>query len=331
MDNNIELLRQLQSGIDSNIFSAAYLQIKVDNRLIFSSGVSEDPSIVVDADSRFDLASLTKIVCTLMSVLKLLSDQQLSLENSLSDIFPELNRSPWQQISVKSLLTHTSGFQPSAHLADIGFKTPFECIETIMPIQEINQSVIYSDLNFIWLGLIVEQVSGKKLSEFAQSNIFDALKMDQTSFSGHSAIPTRYNGLPDDSNARYFKTPVGHAGLFSSIVDLQKFVDFWLTRNFDILPVDIMDQATTIQTGKLINPRGFGWVLQQNDFGFFRDFSSDAYGHTGYTGTSLMIDPLHRTTVILLTNRTICGTDMAFVDFRKQIHHSIWQEYFNNV
>ncbi|MFD1441365.1 serine hydrolase domain-containing protein [Lacticaseibacillus hegangensis] len=314
MRENVE--EMLRMGQQKKIFSQAVLAIKREGKLkLITVGDSQ-----LGQASRFDLASLTKIVGTLMGVLKLLSAAQITLETKLVSIFPELTAPEWAPVTIKHLLTHTSGLISSFKFYHLTNKpTLFEGLARILP--GAQGTVVYSDLNFMWLGLVVEAVSGENLATFLTRRVFRPLGMNDTSFSPESAIPTREKGRPDDHNASYFGVPVGHAGLFSSATDLLKFADYWLNPpSSTVVDASWLAASIKVQTPSGQPPRGLGWVLPGNPESFFDDFGSSAYGHTGYTGTSILVVPQRKLSIVLLTDRTRLGVDQRFPQLRRELH-----------
>ncbi|MFD1392433.1 serine hydrolase domain-containing protein [Lacticaseibacillus jixianensis] len=315
-----EILTLLQTGQHQQLFSQAVLAIQQTGRLT----VRTVGDVQLGMATRFDLASLTKITGTLMGILHLLSTGQLHLETKLTTLFPALTDPAWAPVTIKHLLTHTSGLQSSFKFYRLNERlTVFDSLARVLP--GTQGTVCYSDLNFMWLGLVIQAASGEALAPFLRCEVFAPLQMTNTSFSAEGAVPTRAAGKPDDGNASFFEAPVGHAGLFSSATDLIRFAEYWLAPTAALVSPVWLHASVQVQTPLGQPPRGFGWVLPGNPESFFNDFGPTAFGHTGYTGTSLLIVPAQQLAVVLLTDRTRFGTDQRFPDFRRAFHHQLAQ------
>jgi uncharacterized protein YbbC (DUF1343 family)/CubicO group peptidase (beta-lactamase class C family) len=269
-------------------------------------------------DTIFDLASLTKVIATTTAVMQLFEQGKVRLNDPVAKYLPEFAQNGKEDITVRQLLTHYSGLEP-----DLDLKTPWEGKDTAYkmafaetPAQAPGSSFVYSDINFIMLGALVERVSGQTLDEYTTKHIFAPLKMTHTRFvppaSWRTKIaPTQYDenehmlwGVVHDPTARRMGGVAGHAGLFSTCDDLAKFAQALLNGGDGILSqaaVEKMTQPETPPSSPVL--RGFGWDID-SPFSSNRGdlFPVGSYGHTGFTGTSLWIDPTTQTYVILLTN-----------------------------
>jgi uncharacterized protein YbbC (DUF1343 family)/CubicO group peptidase (beta-lactamase class C family) len=276
-------------------------------------------------DTIFDLASLTKVVCTAPSVLKLVEQGKIRLEDPVALYWPEFGGEGKSHILVRDLLTHYSGLPEglvpnkkngrNGHAADI-----LAQIAAIKPHHAPGSEFLYSDLNFIVLGELVKRVSGKPLDSYCTENIFKPLHLPDTFF--HP--PTRFlpriapievdhgrapRGRVQDSLAAALGGAAGHAGVFSTARDLGRFAEMML-RGGELDGVRVLEPFTVAKMTSPQSPsgkadiRGLGWDLSTN----FSSYQGDlippgSYGHTGYTGTSIWIDPQTQTYVIILTSR----------------------------
>lgn len=319
MDKLTELLQQ---GVDKQIFPCGYLLIRKNEKLIFDQGIGVIPELGFQPNchSRFDMASLTKVVATLPAILLLLEDRKIVLEKSIREYLDEVDTSKIGDITIHELLTHSSGLISSVKFYENEQKNVIKALMTAEGIFTEKKNVIYSDLNFLLLGKIIETVTGMSLDNFCKKYIYDPLKMNDTNFSPKNGIPTRIKNCVDDENARFFSESVGHAGLFSSAYDLDIYLNWWKKK---IKESKIFRVAISAQTTDLSNKRGYGWTLTPNDFSFYEKFSSRTFGHTGYTGTSIMYDLVNEIEVIFLTNRVYYHTDQSFIDLRKTLHNII--------
>lgn len=287
------------------------------------------------ADTLFDLASLTKVVATAPSVMALVEDGGLRLRDRVALHLPGFERHGKETITVEQLLTHVSGLRPDLPLEE-AFRGRDEALRRILDERlesPPGERFIYSDLNFILLGAIVEQVSGQALDAFANERLFAPIGMRETSFrpsadAAARTAPTEactplgwpcggldgvmLRGTVHDPTARRMGGVAGHAGLFSSADDLARFGDLLLARGRTAdgtravlapLTVDRMITASTPRT--LSVRRGLGWDIDSPFSSARGDLFPVArsFGHTGFTGTSIWIDTDTETVVVFLSNR----------------------------
>lgn len=268
-------------------------------------------------DTMFDLASLTKVVATTPSVMRLLQYGQVRLEDSVSRHIPEFGANGKDSVTVRDLLTHYSGLKP-----DLDLKVPWEGRDAAfrMANEETLEAppgsrFVYSDINFIVLGELVQRLSGMTLDKYAEAHIFQPLGMRHTRFLPPSSIKKKIaetlsignhqilRGTVQDPTAERMGGVAGDAGLFSTAGDLALYAQALIDRK-KILSPDIIEKMTTPQQPpNAVEVRGLGWDIDS-------PFSSNrgallpvgSFGHTGYTGTSMWIDPYSNTYIILLTN-----------------------------
>jgi uncharacterized protein YbbC (DUF1343 family)/CubicO group peptidase (beta-lactamase class C family) len=269
-------------------------------------------------DTVFDLASLTKVIATTPAVMQLVEQGKIRLNDSVAKYLPEFAQNGKEDVTIRQLLTHYSGLDP-----DLDLKTTWEGKETAysmafadQPADPPGSRFSYSDINFIVLGALVERVSGDTLDQYCARHIFIPLKMTHTRFVPPAAwrakiAPTQYDehehmlrGIVHDPTARRMGGVAGHAGLFSTADDLAKFAQALLNGGGGILsPLSVEKMTRPEQPPSSPVLRGFGWDIDS-------PFSSNrgdllpvgSYGHTGFTGTSMWIDPTTQTYIILLTN-----------------------------
>jgi|HubBroStandDraft_4_1064222.scaffolds.fasta_scaffold02123_2 uncharacterized protein YbbC (DUF1343 family)/CubicO group peptidase (beta-lactamase class C family) len=310
-----------QAIADGNIPGAVLIvghNGKVVYRKAYGSRALEPKREPMTLDTVFDLASLTKVIATTTAVMQLVEQGKVRLNDPVAKYLPDFAQNGKDDVTVRQLLTHYSGLAP-----DIDLKTPWEGKDTAyrMSFAETLQNppgsaFVYSDTNFIVLGALVEKVSGETLDQYATRHIFAPLKMLHTRFIPPPAwkpkiAPTEYDenehmlrGVVHDPRARRMGGVAGHAGLFSTADDLSKFAQALLNGGGGILSPLAVEKMTTPETppaAPLL--RGFGWDIDS-------PFSSNrgdllpvgSFGHTGWTGTSMWIDPTTQTYIILLTN-----------------------------
>ena len=273
-------------------------------------------------DTIFDVASLTKVVACTPAVMLLVERGQLKLEATVQTYIPEFTGDGREAVTVRELLIHTSGLP-----GDIETKTDWHgqpeavrkaCATKLQ--SKPGTAFKYSDINFFLLGEIVQRVSRTPLEIFVQREIFAPLKMNDTGFLPPKEklpriAPTEvvagkpWHGVVHDPTARHMGGVAGHAGLFTTTPDLARYASMLLhlgeldgVRVFKPTTVKLM---TSVQTQPdMAARRGFGWDIDTTFSGPRGDiFPVGSYGHTGWTGGSLWLDPVSRTFVIFLSNR----------------------------
>ncbi|HEY3382773.1 MAG TPA: exo-beta-N-acetylmuramidase NamZ domain-containing protein [Vicinamibacterales bacterium] len=282
-------------------------------------------------DTVFDLASLTKVVATTTSIMMLVEDGRLRLSDRVAAYIPGFERYGKADITIRHLLTHVSGLRPDLDMSmefasyDEAIARAIEEVPTASP----GRRFAYSDINFFLLGEVVHRVSGQSLDQFARTRIFEPLGMRDTMFKPPAALAPRIaptercsqygwpcdqpggvilRGVVHDPTARRMLGVAGHAGLFSTAADLAIFCQtlinggrFGATQVLSPLTVARMTSPIVLPGDQF---RGLGWDMDS-------PYSSNrgellppgSYGHTGFTGTSLWIDPTSGTWVIFLSNR----------------------------
>jgi uncharacterized protein YbbC (DUF1343 family)/CubicO group peptidase (beta-lactamase class C family) len=266
----------------------------------------------------FDLASLTKVIATTPAVMQLMEQGKVWLNDPVAKYLPEFAANGKEDITVRQLLTHYSGLAPDLDLKVLwaGKNVAYQMALGEAPQDPPGSKFLYSDLNFIALGALVERVSGESLDGYCERHIFTPLRMTRTRFVPPAALratiaPTQYDennrmlrGLVHDPTARRMGGIAGHAGLFGTADDLAKFAQALLSGGGGILSAAAVRKMTEPeQPASASVLRGFGWDIDSR-------FSSPrgdllpvgSYGHTGFTGTSIWIDPTTQTYIILLTN-----------------------------
>ncbi len=273
-------------------------------------------------DTIFDIASLTKVVATTTAVMQLVEQGRLRLEDPVARYWPEFGTGGKADITVRELLTHYSGLRPDLDpgRGGSGYDMAIRLITGERPVAPPGTRFIYSDINFEALGELVRRVSGEPLDAYCEENIFNPLGMKSTAFNPPRSwrdriAPTErrggimLRGEVQDPTACKMGGVAGHAGLFSSADDLALFARMLLNRGAlegrRILSPLSVEKMTSPQSppGKTAL-RGLGWDID-SPFSSSRGelYPVGSYGHTGFTGTSLWIDPASGTFIIILTNR----------------------------
>ncbi|MBL8211471.1 MAG: DUF1343 domain-containing protein [Bryobacterales bacterium] len=273
-------------------------------------------------DTIFDAASLTKVIATTSSVMKLFEQGKIRLADKVTVYLPGFQGGK-SDITVRQLLTHFSGLRPDLDLAPAwsGYDLGIRKALVDRPVAAPGERFIYSDINFILLGEIVHRVSGKPLDQFAKENIFEPLGMKDTTYRppaewAKRIAPTEHykgmtgplRGVVHDETTRFMGGLAGHAGLFTTAEDLARFAEMILNggefRGKRILSPLTIRKFTEPQTPpEQTILRGLGWDID-SPFAANRGelFPLGSFGHTGFTGTSIWMDPVSKTAVILLTN-----------------------------
>src|SRR5205085_889375 len=268
-------------------------------------------------DTIFDMASLTKLIATTTCVMQLIGEGKIKPNDAVAHYLAEFAQNGKQDITVRQLLTHYSGLAPDLNLDTpwTGKPTAYGMAFLEPPQLPPGAHFVYSDINFIVLGALVEKVSSMTLENYAATNVFEPLHMIHTRFLPPASwrpriAPTEYDehqimlrGVVHDPSARRMGGVAGHAGLFSTADDLAKFAQALLGGSKVLSPLAVEKMSTPQQPPNATSLRGFGWDID-SPFSTNRGdlLPVGSFGHTGFTGTSLWIDPVTKTYIILLTN-----------------------------
>ena len=311
----------VQDAIRDGQTPGAVLLVWHDGQVVYRQAFGErsiEPRRApMTTDTIFDIASLTKVVATTIAVMQLEEQGKIRINDPVAKYIPEFAQNSKDDVTVRELLTHHSGLPKDLDLAEAwhGKETAYRMAFEEKPVDPPGAQFLYSDINFIVLGALVERVTGMSLDEYCQQKIFAPLQMEHTRYLPPAGwlpkiAPTQFDeheqmlhGTVHDPTARRMGGVAGHAGVFSTADDLAKFAEFLLSGG-PVLSAPAIEKMTTPQqppTASVL--RGFGWDIDS-------PFSSNrgellpvgSYGHTGFTGTSLWIDPTTRTFIILLTN-----------------------------
>ncbi len=278
----------------------------------------------VETNSIFDLASVTKVISTTSAVMRLVGEGKLDLDDPVVKYFPKFGQNGKEHITIYNLLIHNSGLVGWGKFYE-KCKTPEEMLDTIFAARLTyitGDTTIYSDLGLITTGKIVEKVSGATLDRFVDSVFFKPLGMSSTMYNPperlwNRVIPTEVDnywrktgvavkGTVHDENAWALGGVSGHAGLFSTAPNLAVFLQMLLNGGTyggeRYLKEEVIQRFTTRQSQK--SSRGIGWDTKASPRSFAgRTISEKAFLHTGFTGTSVVVDPTRGLIVVFLTNR----------------------------
>jgi uncharacterized protein YbbC (DUF1343 family)/CubicO group peptidase (beta-lactamase class C family) len=317
---------QINMAVQDGLIPGAVLLIGHDGQVVYRAAYGERSLIPsrepMTVDTIFDAASLTKVVATTSSIMKLFEQGKIRLDDPVTKYLPEFQNGH-SPITIRNLMTHFSGLRPDLDLkpAWSGYETGIHRALIDKPAGPPGVRFVYSDINFILMGEIVHRLSGRMLSDFARENIFEPLGMKDSMFQPPASLrsriaPTEIDpvtgrplwGVVHDDTSRYMGGVAGHAGLFTTADDLAKFAQMLLDRGqangarvFSPLTVEKFTTPESPADQPIL--RGLGWDIDSPYSSNRGDlFPIGSFGHTGFTGTSMWMDPVSRTYVILLTN-----------------------------
>lgn len=276
------------------------------------------PSAVPDEHSLWDLASLTKVVGMTTAVMQLYEQGKIDLDAPLQRYIPEWQGPHKELVTVRHLITHTSGlpadrpYDRQTHDADsiakLMFATPLDTLPGVR--------MVYSDIGAYMLGRLVERISGETLDQYVLKHVFGPLGMTETMYRPPASLkariaPTEIDpvrggkvwGVVHDERAYYLGGVSAHAGIFSSAHDLARFAEMYLDGGaLDGVRI-VQPQTIALFTRRQLQDRALGWQKPDGNNSAGHMMSELAFGHTGFTGTSIWIDPATDVFVILLSNR----------------------------
>ncbi len=341
-----ERLAQLDEVLEASITEeetpGAVLLVARRGRIVYRKALGQRALIprreAMTLETLFDVASLTKVLATAPSILILVEEGKISLTDPVSKYLPRFTQHGKGPINLLQLLTHYSGLRPDLDLDEPweGYETAIELAFQEKPISEPGEQFIYSDINYIVLAEIVREVSGQSLNEFSAKRIFSPLGMTKTRFLPPPQVrnqiaPTDFRdgqllrGVVHDPSTARMGGVSGHAGVFSTVEDTAIFAQMILNGGrYDgvriLSPLSVMQMTTPQSPVGAIDWRGLGFDIRTPFSGPRGDlFPVGSFGHTGFTGTSLWIDPLSEVFVILFTNRVHPDGEGSVVSLRKRV------------
>ena len=302
-----------------------------------------------DADSKsmkkstiFDIASLTKVISTTSGAMLLYDRGQLDLDSKVIEYFPEFGTNGKDSISIRHLLLHNSGLPAHIDLWNDtnNSKEIFQKICNLELQYETGLESVYSCIGFITLGKIIEKISGQDLASFVTENVFKPLNMDSTFYNPDEKYlqviaPTEFDstrggilvGKVHDENAYYLDGISGNAGLFSTAEDLEIFCNMMINKGSYNRVEIFKPQTVELFTSKQNLPKGssrcLGWDSPSGNSSSGHYFSVGSYGHTGFTGTSIWIDPVRKIYAIFLTNRVYPDESSSIRSTRPKVYDAV--------
>ncbi len=282
-------------------------------RKAYGSRAVEPQREAMTEDTIFDAASLTKVVATTPAIMLLIQRGQIELDAPASRYWPEFAAHGKDAISIRHLMTHTSGLRPGLGGKSEGRDAVLREVCEEKLVAPPGTQFRYSDINFITLGALVQFVTKRPLENFCDTEVFAPLGMKDTMFQPPASLSARIapttrdvpRGIVHDPTARRMGGVAGHAGLFTTAGDLAIYARMFLRNGAPIFQNETVRKMTAVQTPDPIwDWRGLGWDIDSPYAGpRGARFPLASFGHTGWTGTSLWIDPWSQTFVIFLSNR----------------------------
>ncbi|MCZ6671331.1 MAG: DUF1343 domain-containing protein [Verrucomicrobia bacterium] len=319
------------------------------NRQVYAKAygnMSVEPEIVpANINVIYDAASLTKVVATTSAIMLLIEREKILLDAPAHRYLEDFKEGGKEAITIRHLMTHTSGLRPGiSHTIEVdgvskqweGYETAIALAKAEKPQTKPGTHFIYSDVNYILLGEIVQQVTGRKLEDFTREEIFEPLGMTDTGYLPSQKLkdriaPTKWvngemlRGIANNPICRKTGGVHGHAGMFTTASDLAKFARMILNKGelngVRIFKPETVELMTSVQSPARVDSwRGLGWDM---DTSYSKQrgsvFPLGGFGHTGFIGSSLWIDPYSNTFVIFMSNRVHPDGNGDVLELRYQL------------
>ncbi|MEW5926598.1 MAG: serine hydrolase [Gemmatimonadota bacterium] len=333
----------IRAAVEAGTFPGAALAVGRRGRLVRLRGYGRLPGgtgAVRAGETLYDVASLTKVAGTTAAVMALVDDGRLRLDAPVQRYLPGFTGRYKGEVNVRHLLTHTSGLPAGEWL--YGSTSPAAALRRAMRATlqaRPGERMVYSDHGFILLGALVEEVAGEPVDAYLARRVYAPLGMQSTMYLPPSALrpytapgASRSNqghvlrGVVHDANAYRLGGVAGHAGLFSTARDLAVYSQTLLNGGSygtqRVYSPETVRRFTTVRTR--VGNRAWGWDVPAARSSAGSYFSPRSYGHTGFTGTSIWIDPTQQLFVVLLTNRTWDdGSSAAMLNVREAVHDAV--------
>ncbi len=338
----------MEKAVSDTVFPGASLAILYKGDVVFHKAFGRmtysPQSRATGTTTIYDLASLTKAVATTSIAMQLVERDSLSLRAAVSSYLPGFAKNGKERVTIEQLMRHTSGLRAHTFFAK-SCTTPeelFEAIEADTLLTVPGTTTLYSDLNFMLLGKIIENITGHTLAENFHQRFAAPLGMSSTMFTPPPSLAWRIapveqdtlwpfkvpRPLVNDQNAALLGGIAGHAGLFSTTGDLLALITMMmqggsLNHHSYFRPATLRKFLSRTEY-----PRAIGWDMRSLDGHSSAGelFSISSYGHLGYTGTSIWIDPERELAVILLSNRVFpTSENIKIRKFRPQLHNCVVQ------
>ena len=336
--------RAMAAALQKHDVPGAVVVVGHDGHIVFEKAYglrSYIPKPVpMTVDTIFDMASITKVMATTTAAMQLYEQGRFNLNDRVAKYLPAFAANGKGDITIRDVMTHYSGLPPDLDLTTpwTGKETAYKMAFAVKPDRPPGIRFVYSDINFITMGALVEKLSGMPLNEYVQKYVFAPMGMTHTRFLPPASwrdqiAPTQYDenhhmlwGVVNDPTSRRMGGVAGHAGLFSSAGDIsifaQNLLDLLAGRpsKFPLNRITAEKMTTPQSPAYAIALRGLGWDIESP---FSRNrgelFPVGSFGHTGWTGTDLWIDPWSDSYVIFLSNRTYPNGGGASILLESQI------------
>ncbi len=342
-----EVEKVINNAIDDKTFPGAVVLVWKDDNIIFQKPFGhfsyDQNSDKVTLNTIYDLASLTKVLATTTAAMVCVDKKLFKLDDKVSKYIPTFASNGKDNVTIKNLILHNSGLPAWKRYYDKEFSKE-EILNDIYN-SEIKfvpgNKILYSDLGMIVLGKVIEKVSNKSLDEFCKEEIFIPLKMNNTSFNPPDSVKDRIapteldnywrmkliKGEVHDENASLLNGVAGHAGLFSTADDIAKLLEMLMKQGKlngnQLIQKETVKLFTSVKNSE--SERLLGWDLKSETGSSAGDkFSKNSFGHTGFTGTSIWIDPVRNLFVVFLTNRVYPSRDnKKILQVRPLLHDAV--------
>ncbi len=346
----------IDKRLESELFPGIVLKVNKNGREIFqyTRGYRQISPFKEEmrTDTFFDLASLTKPLATTPVALTIFEKEKIDLSTSIGKFLPMLHTET-KKITLSQLLTHSSGLPPVPNIfklfkteSEINTQTALKHLYSLVPEAEPGSGILYSCTGYIFLTRIIMAITGKTLSSLFKEIITQAAGINSLIFNPSTVerkntATTEYctwrkrwiKGEVHDENSFCLNGEGGNAGLFGTANGIMKLLNLITNKGIigkkQILSEKVCSLMTTCQTGEISPKRGAGFLMQDTDSFAGSLFSNKAFGHTGFTGTSVWIDPVKEICIVALTNRVHFGrekTAETIKQFRKELHSLILKE-----
>lgn len=322
----------ISQWIEQKLLPSAVIRITQNDKVLAERAFG-DAAI----NTMYDIASLTKISSTLPSILLLSQANEISFSQTIHHFIPQF---PHKEITLEHCLKHSTGLPGSLPYPQNRYSTAniWDEICALPLLTPAGQQMKYSDVGMILVGKVVEAVSGQTLAAFSKQNIYEPLKMNNTLYCPPHSIkltiaPTEWDettnsflqGEVHDEVSNRLGGISGSAGLFSTVKDLSTYAGAWLyPEKYPLLLEESINAATRHPSMS----RGLGWQMQDystDQLACGTKWAEGSFGHTGFTGTSLWIEPTQKVTVVFLTNAVHFGRENQIVRLRKQLHDEVYK------
>jgi len=327
-----------EQAIRDGLIPGAVILIGHDGKIVFRKAYGSRALVPAKEsatlDTIYDVASLTKVVATTPAIMKLYEQGKIKLDDPVTTYLPEFQGGK-SSITIRNLLTHYSGLRP-----DLDLDPPWSGYDTGMRKALIDKpagppatNFVYSDINFLLLGEIVRRVSGQPLDQFAREQIFEPLGMRESTFKPAASLTPRiaptevdistgkpWRGVVHDPTARYMGGVAGHSGVFSTADDVARYAQAMLDMRF-FAPATIALFTSTASPPDQPILRGLGWDIDSPYSSNRGDIfpRGTSFGHTGFTGPSLWIDPASKSFVVIMTNRVHPKGGRSINEWRRSV------------